>query len=170
MPRRSAARPARRGYGACCEIPRRAAVVCVAQVLTPQVGRDGNSANAFVECSGWDDHFRRPASSSRPIALATIRSSRSGRPMAPAYELDSPTSILWSPASRRGCVATLAITSRTSLTRGSSNSRLERRPVRGRSSPDQHSGGEHRPQPLLQRSARKRADNSVDLLPVPDHD
>jgi hypothetical protein len=48
--------------------------------------------------------------------------------------------------------------------------RAWRRPVRGRSSPDQHSGGEHWPQPLLQRSTRKRADNSVDLLPVPDHD
>ena len=33
-----------------------------------------------------------------------------------------------------------------------------------------HSGSEHRPQPLLQRSARKRADNPVDLLPVPNHD
>ena len=30
--------------------------------------------------------------------------------------------------------------------------------------------GEHWPQPLLQSSARQRADNSVDLLPVPDHD
>ena len=48
--------------------------------------------------------------------------------------------------------------------------RLERRPVGGRSCPDQHSGGEHWPQPLLQRSARKRADNSVDLLSVADHD
>ena len=34
----------------------------------------------------------------------------------------------------------------------------------------QHSGGEHWVQPLLQRSARKRADDSVDLLTVPDHD
>jgi hypothetical protein len=32
------------------------------------------------------------------------------------------------------------------------------------------SGGEQWPQPLLQRSARKRADDSVDLLTVPDHD
>ena len=47
---------------------------------------------------------------------------------------------------------------------------LERRPVRGSVEPGSNSGGEHRPQPLLQPSARKRADNSVDLLPVPDHD
>jgi hypothetical protein len=55
-------------------------------------------------------------------ADGTERRALSGRPMAPAYESDSPTSIRWSPASRRGRVATLAITSRTSLTRGSSNS------------------------------------------------
>ena len=30
--------------------------------------------------------------------------------------------------------------------------------------------GEHWPQPLLQRDARKRADNSIDLLAVADHD
>src|ERR1035441_5760551 len=30
--------------------------------------------------------------------------------------------------------------------------------------------GEHWPQPLLQRDARKRADNSVDLISVADHD
>jgi hypothetical protein len=46
----------------------------------------------------------------------------------------------------------------------------ERRRVRGSSSPDQNSGGEQWSQPLLQRSARKRAVNPVDLLPVPDHD
>jgi hypothetical protein len=33
-----------------------------------------------------------------------------------------------------------------------------------------NSGGEHRPQPLLQSGARHRADNSVDLFPVLDHD
>jgi len=102
-------------------------------------------------------------------ASATTRSSRSGRPMAPAYESDSPTSIVWSPVTRRGCVAALAIRSRTSLTRGSSNSAPEETPGSRRPSPDQHSGGEQWPQPLLQRRARKRADNPVDLLPVPDH-
>ena len=102
--------------------------------------------------------------------MATIRASRSGRPMAPAYESDSPTSILCSPASRRGCVATLAVASRTSLTRGSSNSASGETPRSRKVEANQQSGGKHWPQSLLQRSARKRADNSVDLLPIPDHD
>jgi hypothetical protein len=115
----------------------------------------------FVTCS----------SSAPASASATIRSSRPGCPMAPSYESDPPTRAFFSsPATRRGCVANLAITSRTELTRGPSNSAPGETPVRGRSSPDQQSGGKQWPQPLLQRSARKRADNSVDLSPVPDHD
>ena len=95
-------------------------------------------------------------------------SSRFGRPVAPAYESDLPTSILWSPTSRRGCVAALAIASRTSLTRGSSNSASGETPRSRKVEANQQSGGKHWPQSLLQRSARKRADNSVELLPVPD--
>ena len=89
---------------------------------------------------------------------------------APAYESDSPTSILWSQASPRGCAATLACWFANLLDPRFEPIRAWRAPVRGGSSPDQHSGCEHWVQPLLQRSARKRAYNSVDLLPVADHD
>ena len=41
--------------------------------------------------------------------------------------------------------------------------------ARLRSSPRKNSGDERWPQPLLQSGARKRADDSVDLLAVPDH-
>ena len=90
-------------------------------------GRLGQAAKDVLGgLAGWIStgvrHLTAPALAAARSGAATIRSSRSGRPMAPAYESDSPPSILWSPASRRGCVATLAITSRTSLTRGSSNS------------------------------------------------
>jgi hypothetical protein len=64
----------------------------------------------------------------------------------------------------------LAITSRTSLTRGFSNSATGETPRSRKVEANQQSGGKHWPQSLLQRSARKRADNSVDLLPILDHD
>ncbi len=104
-----------------------------------------------------DERLGDPVVTIRPADGAGVRS-------------DSRTNILWSPSSRRRRVATLATTSRTSLICGSSNSGPGDTPLRGRSSPAQRSRREHWPQPLLQRSARKRADHPIDLLPVPDHD
>jgi hypothetical protein len=52
------------------------------------------------------------------------------------------------------------------LTRGASGETPRSRKVEA----NQQSGGEHWPQSPFQRSARKRADNSVDLSPVSDHD
>jgi hypothetical protein len=56
------------------------------------------------------------------------------------------------------------------LTRGSSNSASGETPRSRKVEANQQSGGKHWPQSLLQRSARKRADNSVELSPVSDHE
>ena len=68
------------------------------------------------------------------LILATA-SSRSGRPMAPAYESESPTSILGSPTSRRGCVATRHHVADLVDPAARAATRLERRPVGGKVEP-----------------------------------
>jgi hypothetical protein len=90
--------------------------------------------------------------------------------MAPAYESDSPRASCSRRRVGADALQPLAITSRTSLTRGFSNSATGETPRSRKVEADQQSGGEHWPQSLFQRSARKRANNSVDLSPVSDHD